>query len=264
MRGFIPPQTDEERILCRRVEDAVLAAQKSGAPRFLPFLSDREQLLATSVLNKLNFENYVFSGGYENAERKMLCVLAGHDENFDSGENNDGFPLEALKIKCAKSDNIITHRDYLGALMALNIKRENLGDIVIIDGGAYLFLHSRVLALVESELRSAGRTQVTAAGVPLCDINLDSEQNTKVTQSASVSSLRLDAIISAFLNTSRTGAVQIINARKVEINHVQTTQQDCKVFEGDVFTIKGTGKFKLVEIGGKSKKGRTFIKFDKY
>ncbi len=241
--------------MCRRVQDAVHAVQDGDNMRFLPFLSDREQILATSVLNKIQFKSFQYSGGYESAERKMLCIYNVNGVNI--------FPISTLKVKIANGQDVPTHRDYLGALMALSIKRENIGDIVVFAESAVLFVHERVEGIIERELTSAGRTSISVCKTTLNDIDVESANN-KELLSASVPSLRLDAIISTFLNTSRSSSVQIINSRKVEINHILNTSQDSKVFIGDVFTVKGSGKFKLVSIGGKSKKGRTYIKYEKY
>ena len=73
-RGFIPPQNDEERRLMRRVEELCRVAQNRGIPRYTGFLSDREQILAEAACHKASFEEFRFWGGYEGAERKVLCL----------------------------------------------------------------------------------------------------------------------------------------------------------------------------------------------
>ena len=57
------------------------------------------------------------------------------------------------------------------------------------------------------------------------------------------------------MRTSRSIAAQAIQSGRVEVNHVplRTTHED--VFEGDIFTVRGVGRYRLVAIGGKSRKG---------
>ena len=52
VRGFVPPQNDDERRLMRRVEELCCVAVSRGIPRYTGFLSDREQSLAQAACNK--------------------------------------------------------------------------------------------------------------------------------------------------------------------------------------------------------------------
>ncbi len=256
MRGYIPPNTDDEKIFCRRIEDAIKATEKSGAVRILSFMSDREQVLATAVLAKNKVVSYCFNGGYNEAERKMLAI---YSDNYDLI-----MPIIALKVKCNANQGKLTHRDFLGALMSLNITRDNLGDIILVNDGAIIFSHARVADIIKNELLSVGRISVSISEVDECTLKEFTKTVQLTEQTASVSSLRLDALLAAFMNVSRSKAAQIVNASCVEINHVQTTSCHSKVYEEDVFTIKGYGKYKLCKIGSLSKKGRTFITYIKY
>ena len=83
-------------------------------------------------------------------------------------------------------------------------------------------------------------------------------------QTATVASLRVDAVLAAMLHTSREKAVQLIRAGKLEINHLPVTAAHMQVYEQDVFTVRGVGRFRLEQIGGKSRKDRIFIQYYQY
>ena len=83
-------------------------------------------------------------------------------------------------------------------------------------------------------------------------------------QTATVASLRLDAVLAAMLHISRGDAVQLVKSGMVEVNHVSTVSAHYEVFENDVFSIRGRGKYKLCGVGAKSRKGRTFVSYIEY
>ena len=77
---------------------------------------------------------------------------------------------------------------------------------------------------------------------------------------ATVSSLRLDAV----LRCSRGQASELVTAGRVEINHLPAEKPSAPVYEGDVFTVRGKGRFALTALPGKSKKERLIIEFFQY
>lgn len=253
-RGFIPPQSDEERLLVRRVAELAGAVRRDGAPRFTAFLSDREQALALSALHKQQWADFTFEGGHEGAERKLLCL-------YDGEAPERPFPAHCLQLEAQHPAAPLTHRDYLGALLSLGLRRECTGDIIVdSEGSAYAFVLDSAAPLVLSELVSVGRcaVRVSEASAPGTAAAGGTERT------ASVSSLRLDAVLAAMLHVSRGQAAALIHGGGVSVNHVDTACVHADVYENDVFSIRGHGKFKLSKIGAQSKKGRTFISYLQY
>ena len=83
-------------------------------------------------------------------------------------------------------------------------------------------------------------------------------------QTATVSSLRLDAVLAAMLRCSRGMAAELVAAGRVEINHLPVSSAHAPVYESDVFTVRGKGRFRLTALPGKSKKDRQIIEFFQY
>ena len=141
MRGYIPPADDDERLFVRRLGDLVQVVRQRGTSRSTPFLSDRQQELARAALAGLGFEGYAFDGGYPDAERRILRLFGEYGAQ-------EPLPAVCLFAQTLRADRALTHRDYLGALMSLGIRRECIGDILLSEDGAYLFVLDTVAPLV--------------------------------------------------------------------------------------------------------------------
>ncbi len=259
VRGFVPPQNDAEHFLMRHIEDMARLAQKRGIARYSDFLSDREQSLAQAALNKVaGLEGCAhFEGGTPEAERKVLCI---EPQGCYAAPPIACVKLVAKLVSGAKPPE---HKDYLGSLMGLSFERACIGDIVLPQtalGEAYIFVLETVQPVVLRELTSIGRISVRAQEQSLCDLPVFSQTN-RILQSATVSSLRLDAVLAAMLRCSRGMAADYITAQRVEINHVPVQSVHASVYEQDVFTVRGKGRFQLVHMQGKSKKNREIIEY---
>lgn len=262
VRGFVPARTDEERFLMRHVEDLARAAEGRGIARYSGFLSDREQDLARAALNRADVpeSDYHFEGGWPGAERKLLCL--------EPEGCYPASPLCCVKLTCRTLSGaaLPSHKDYLGSLMGLALKREALGDILLpadAPGTAYVFALEPAAKLICRELCQAGRTEVSTRLLEPEEIPAFSAPERQLL-TATVSSLRLDAVLSAMLHVSRGTAAELIEAGRVEINHLPVEKPHAPVYEQDVFTVRGKGRFRLTALPGKSKKDRSIIEFFQY
>ena len=158
------------------------------------------------------------------------------------------------------------HKDYLGSRMGLEIRREALGDIVLppdAPGTAYVFALEPAARLICQELLQAGRTELATRLLAPDEVpEFRTAERRKCT--ATVSSLRLDAVLAAMLRCSRGQASELVTAGRVEINHLPAEKPSAPVYEGDVFTVRGKGRFNLTALPGKSKKDRSIIEFFQY
>ena len=71
-------------------------------------------------------------------------------------------------------------------------------------------------------------------------------------------------IVSELCKTSRTKAEEIIRAERVFVNYEPITKDSKAINVGDKITIRGKGKFEIVEQVGNTKKGRYILKIEKY
>lgn len=251
MAGFIPASTGDEKLLQKRVAEACRRAVFSIGPWFTGFLSLREQELALAQLQKECFTQYKFFGGYEDAQRKVLCI-------FSDGANahSEAFPFVALKATYAQQYEL-EHRDFLGAALALGLTRASVGDINAGKGECVFFALNTAAQLMLNELTSVGRASVKIAQVATGEGEMPSAPQQDI--EATVASLRLDAVLAAVLHKNREFASKLIDGGLVKVNDRALTQGAFRLTEGDYFTVRGYGKYCFTRQGGASRKNRIFI-----
>lgn len=203
--------SDDDKQLVAQLNDGIDLCLTRQKPYFMPFMSERKQAVLFSELKKAYFDNYLFFGGYGNSERKMLGLF--FDEPCE-----DCFPISAVEFSFRKCDKL-THRDFLGALMSLGIERETVGDILVEDGRAVVFVKTELSDYIMSQISKVG-----SVGVKVDDADLSKlpqgrgfEEKTYI-----VSSLRLDNIVAAVCRLSREKTRTVIMADSVCVNFEET------------------------------------------
>lgn len=246
----LPP---EDRILASHISDMADICEKSYKPRFSNFLDERQIALAQSVLNGRRFERYSFFGGYEGASRQVLGVFPHYCEE-------EGFPVSAVDFRYRESDKL-SHRDFLGAIMSKQIKRDMLGDIIVGTGCATVFVYDTVKYTLLSEITKIGSVGVKAEENVSPEIKIVQEFSEK---NGSVSSLRLDSILALAAGISRGKAADVIKGGNVSVNYIVIESPAKEMGEGDVLSARGFGKFILFSVNGKTKKDRYRVTVKKY
>lgn len=260
-RGFVPPRNEEERLLMRHVQDMWNVASARGIPRHTGFLTGREQDLCRAAMNKCGCYDYFFEGGWNEAERRVL-VIRPRECPWEEQ------PVACLMLQLSLPANSAApeHRDYLGALMGLQIDRGCVGDILPDNqnpGRCYVFAMEDKADFFCRELTSVGKFPLR---ISRCSPELVEQipRQEHVLKTGTVSSMRLDAVLSEIMGIGRSQATELIVQGKVQINHLSELSQHAPVYEGDSFTVRGKGKYRLLQIKGKSKKGRFIIEYYKY
>ena len=234
---------------CRADRDILMTEYRDGAGYDRPAPGD-------------GFIRGFFYGGYEDAERRILIFMSEYDD-IDEVISGDGCPLALLRV-CTGGGNgkKLTHRDYLGSLLALGIKREKTGDILVRDDGADIVILKELGEYLLANYNRAGRTELS---VSLEDISCIKPGSVHVTEKRdTVASLRLDSLTASAFGVSRAKAQEKIRAGLVFINGAEAGKPDIKVCEGDKIVMRGSGKAVLREISGKSRKDWICVIIDKY
>ncbi|HHT97646.1 MAG TPA: RNA-binding protein [Clostridiales bacterium] len=243
---------DEQLIKKRFIELANTASNKYILTS-TDFLNLNEQNLFYSILNELPIINYRFFGGFINSERKILCF---YNEDCE-------FPISCINIKPknVKFSNKLTHRDYLGAIINLGIDRSKLGDIVITDHNAYVFCHDQIKDYIIENLYQVKNTNIISESYNVEEFTY----NPKFKEiTGTVSSIRLDSILSVAFNISRNKLTDYILAGKVFVNSKVVISNNYSLKENDIVSVRGLGKFSFIGISYKTKKGRQSIKIHLY
>lgn len=246
--------TDNENLLKNRFNELSDRAFGRGIWTTSEFLSLAEQ----DILLRLRLScPYVLFGGYENAERRVA--------HFGS-ENICGW-TEEPDIVCVKIAPVnekfadkLTHRDFLGSLMGLGIRREVLGDIVIVNNCGYLFCLSSISDYIISQLESVKRTTVRCT---LSDPPVSLSEPPPLS-SIVIASERLDAVISAVYKISRSQGQSLISSGKVFISGKLCESASGAINEGDIISVRGLGRFIYEGIERETQKGRLRVRVRVY
>lgn len=244
----------EEKAFLARIDDMINLSERRGMV-FSHFLNEAQQMLAQSELCRLRCENYCFFGGAENTDRNILCVFS----DYCRPENSD-FPVTCITFRY-KPQYKLSHRDFLGVLTSLNLKRESIGDILIGEGVAQVFAENSVAGAITDEVRKIG-----SVGVSLSTdepVLLSKEQSFSEIH-GTAASMRLDCILSLATRLSRSKVMPLISSGNVQVNYRQQENASFVMKEGDIFSARGYGKFRIGEASGVSKKGRIHIVVLKY
>ena len=78
-----------------------------------------------------------------------------------------------------------------------------------------------------------------------------------------VSSMRLDVILSGMLNISRGKSGNLIQKVSIKVSYELTNSRNKMIEEGDMISIRKQGRFTLKKIIGESKKGKFIVLFEK-
>ena len=245
-------RTDETQLSSARLKELALRAQVKGMPCFTPFLNPPEAVEACIAGKKEGVATYLF-GGYEDAERQMACYA-------EKPVHHEAYPLEALEIR-GPHQKAPAHRDLLGSVMGLGIQRHCVGDIVLQEECAYLFVTSAIVAHVMENLSQAGKTRLHLERLKELPGMAGTEGELR---KDTVSSLRLDALVSSGFCMSRAKAAQLITTGHVKLRHIQTLRPDAHVEPEDIISVRGMGRLKLVEVGNPTRKERLPILIERF
>lgn len=253
----------DDKILLAQVLDKIEMCENRNKIEHTDFLDLAQIELVQKFINKIKIENYMSYGGFEQAERKMFVI---YPEKFNSEvvEKNLSSIVQIVRVELPEDlKGKYTHRDYLGAVIKLGVKREKVGDIIVDNDGADIIVDKDISKFLLENL--GGLTRFSKSKIMIENIeNLRTVQIRKEEREIIVSSLRLDNVISELARCSRNKALDIINMERVFVNFQCETKKTKQIKPGDMITIRGKGRFFIKELVGQTKSGRTIIKIEKF
>jgi len=191
-------------------------------------------------------------GLFDEAERRMIAFNNRYDTPF---------PMKKIRIVTTSKFESISHRDYLGAILSLGIKRNKMGDLLVKDNFCYLPVCEGIHEFIISNLTSVGNKPCSVEVLDDCFVPPEPVFNEMIIL---VPSLRIDTIVAKLCNISRGKAQIAIDGGKalIDYNIVKSKSEDVRA--GQRITIRGNGKFILGDIVGNSKSGKFKVQIKKY
>jgi len=219
--------------------------RRQGAGKFLTPAESAEAL-------RVFGPRITLEGGFKDAER-CIPIFA---ENFDPEDY-----LAAIRLTFRPQDTL-SHRDILGAALGLGLERGVLGDIVVGEGQAWLVCLAHISNFIVENLDKAGKAGLRAERIPLAA--LPEAAKALWEQRGTVASLRLDAVLAEAFHCSRGAAEELLAQGLVQLRHEETREGAVKVREGDILSVRGRGRIKLLRAGEISRKGRIWVTIGYY
>ena len=239
-----------DEIFKKRVTEWANRSWNQGVYCFSHFLDLAQRSDFLSLAPSLPPVPWKLFGGAEGCERQMLRF--GNEETcgYDAP-----FPIQCLKIAplSAKFAEPLTHRDYLGSLMALGMERETMGDIIVRKDGAYLFCEERIAPYILEHFVQARHTSLSCEIVEKLPEGALFETKRISVQ---LSSQRVDALIAHVFKMSRGDAQDLFPAGKIFVSGRLCESPGYTPKPGDIISVRGVGRMKYVGIESLSKKGK--------
>lgn len=231
--------------------------ESTYSAKLTDFLDPREQHIVKTIVGENGNVKLAFFGGTEKTERKRAYLFPEYDEAM-----TDQFQISLFEINYPSKFVTIEHPQVLGSLMSIGLKRGKFGDILFNGDRIQIFTASEVSDFLGMQLESIGRSKVELNEIPLSDAIETKEELHEL--STTVSSLRLDTVIAAIHNLSRQKAQLHIGQGLVKVNWtvIENTAFVCE--EGDIISMRGYGRAKIISIDGKTKKDKWRITAGKY
>lgn len=253
----------EDKMCLSQVLDKIEFSKTREKIEKTEFLDMYQISLVQNFLRKNKIENYKLYGGYEDSERKILIIYP-EKYNEDMLKKNYNKMLKIIRVKLPEEDHgKYAHRNYLGGIVKLGLKREKVGDILVQPDGADIIVVEEFAEILRNELGSLTRFEKSEITIEEIS-NLRKKEVNMEPVKIIVPSLRLDNIVSDLAKTSRSKAAQIIEQERVFVNGQNETKLSKAIKLGDIITIRGKGRFVVKEFTGTTRSGRTVVLIEKY
>ncbi len=243
----------DDRLFISKMLDRALRAEKIRSSVFSDFMDPHHAKLIETAFSEMAEVNYIVDGGYPGAERVIVIFRP----DFMSGDSDhEELPIKLVHIALKSRENL-NHRDYLGALMGLGIKREKIGDILVREDFCDVLAFEDIAEYIAYNLDKVGNARVEVELRDLEDLHALEPKTREI--KTTVASLRLDSVASSGFGISRSKMADYIKAEKVNLNWEVTDNLTKQVKEGDTISIRGKGRVVVHQVSGTTKKGRIGI-----
>lgn len=248
---------DELRLTLTKSLDLVESVIKNYEIRHTKFLNPYELKNLISILKGIDTISYHESGGYDKAERKIMYIYPDYFSPEDIKSE-----ISMIKITGNFKYREVGHRDYLGSIMSLGLSRDNIGDICINDDGVYVILQETFKDYLIFNMEKIANVRVQKTEYDFADFRYEEPEYTQ--HSVSVSSLRLDSILSAAFDISREKSQNLIKNENVKVDYEMIKSSAKAPSPESIISVKGYGRIIFVDEISLTKKNKIRILIKKY
>lgn len=240
----------DKQIEMRKILDKIQISLSNHIIEITDFLDPYERYLAKSILNRFNDLSYSEFGGISNSERKVLSIYPYYYDESSIMPNLRYFRIHG-------DIDGLSHKDFLGGLLGIGIKRSKVGDILVHNSHVDIITKDELGDFILFNLEKIGNKNVSISEIDKEDLKEPSVKFKEIKKF--VTSLRLDLVLSTTYNFSRQESINIIKSGKVKVNWQEITKPSKELTFGDTISTKGFGRAILYSNHGISKKGRYLV-----
>lgn len=240
----------EEQSFIEQVVNMMIEVEDRYAPKLSGFLDPRQQFIVDSIRRQYADIESLADGVWDDAERKRVLLYPSY-----YAPSKGEFAMTMVEVNYPRKFVTLRHKDVLGSMMSLGIDRSKFGDIRVDDGYVQFVVATEILDYVRVNFTGIGKVKVQVETVDEPE-NFIQQKEEWVSEVLTVSSLRLDTVISAIFNISRQKSASLIQGGKVKVNWSESEQTSFELQELDLVSIRGLGRVKLLMIEGRTKKDK--------
>ncbi|MGE7366035.1 RNA-binding protein [Desemzia incerta] len=231
------------------VMDWVREVEDQYTPVLTNFLDPRQYYILETIIGKSSEIKLHSFGGYESSERNRAFICPTYFE-----PKQEDFNIRLYEVKYPVKFATMSHGKILGTLLSTGMKREYFGDIIS-DGERWqFFIDDSIENYVVSQIDKIGRVAVRLEERRYTDMIVPKDSWTIVHDT--VSSMRIDVLVSSVFKISRQRAKQMIESGHIKVNWTEMQRPDFVLDLLDIVSVRGFGRFQIQEIEGKSKKDK--------
>ncbi|MBU5426463.1 RNA-binding protein [Tissierella pigra] len=238
---------NDKLIEMRRIIDKIEVVLNNHSFESTDFLDPYERLLAKSILNRFMEVNYLENGGIIQAERQILTIYPDYYSELDA-------PHDIKYLRINVDTEGLSHKDFLGSILNLGIKRRKIGDILVHEGYGDIIIKQEISNFILFNLNRIKNRKVIVEEKSLDSISFIEPEYKEINKV--ISSYRLDAYISSSYNLSRQESIDIIKSGNVKVNWESIDKASKEITVGDIVSVRGYGRSILYSVEGISKKGK--------
>lgn len=248
---------DDEKAFVDKAWDWIKRVEDNHSVKRTDFLDPRQCFIVTSLANRADVRIRL-DGGYGDAERKRAVITPEYRDPAD-----EDIGIRVLEVTSPDNRFLsLEHGDFMGSILGLGVKRDRVGDIHVMEEACHILVAEEISEYFSMNLNQVHRVGVSTRLLPLTELKTANVQLEEM--ALTVASLRMDGIVSDVWRLSRAKVLIPIKAGRCRLNWKVEEDPSRPLKDGDVVSLQGFGRFKVLEVEGMTKKGRIRVKIGKY
>lgn len=245
-----------EQIFVKKVVDYKEKCLKNKKVILTKFLNNREQEIVKTIIGKKDDIYVNFFSPFEEANYKRCFISPYENSDID-------FSITTFKICYNKKYLKLSHKNILGNIMALQIERDVIGDIIITnENECYFCAISELDNFFKQHFNVIHQTPISLEIINDID-SIISKKNIKK-KKIFVKSLRIDLIISHVYSISREHSKKFILQKYVKINYKIIENTSHLIEKCDIINVRTKGRFTIDSVSGPNKNGNFVLEISIY